>query len=467
MYSYAYAKYSDVQKNRANALLGEALNLQNQLYPAKDDAIVIDNVFVRCNYCKTKLRFRFQMGYFDIPFDICCPTCGIHISGLRKLEDEPLITVDNATIFSGKPDEADYYADFSVELPHAKIAKYESLEKLLESGFSPFMMTINLYGHETYLELVKRIRNFLSFKTSIWPQLRPLFDLFANGKINLAKDHFLNLSSRFAVENELDGLMALHQTTVLGMNSILPNGTLNEFMNAAKQINSPNIFTKLDNFFALLGGKDHSIALTKRLVNIYDRWMNDFEKYIPAVMLSLGNATEKFDKVRYGIATTSYEDMKTFYSDSYELILDYIGIAIGLNNIIVRGDCNAFPSNTIRVNKTTNCVSSFIDYLEIVKSSRLSLLVEDEPFGKAIPLNRNIRNAIAHFDYDFDSVTQKFTFRDKYRNKDACVELYLVDLALLCYDNMTMLAYFDELLYDLCKISYVNEGMLPHIKSVK
>ena len=80
MYSYAYAKYSDVQKNRANALLGEALKQQNQLYPAKEDAIVIDNVFVRCNYCKTKLRFRFQMGYFDIPFDICCPTCGIHIS---------------------------------------------------------------------------------------------------------------------------------------------------------------------------------------------------------------------------------------------------------------------------------------------------------------------------------------------------------------------------------------------------
>ncbi len=159
--------------------------------------------------------------------------------------------------------------------------------------------------------------------------------------------------------------------------------------------------------------------------------------------------------------------MKTFYSDSYELILDYIGIAIGLNNIVVRVDCNAFPPNTIRVNKTTNCVGSFIDYLEIVKSSRFSLLVENEPFSKAVPLNRNVRNAIAHFDYEFDASTQKIAFRDKHRNKDNCVELYLVDLALLCYENMTMLVYLDELLYNLRKIYHMKEGMIPHIKASK
>lgn len=38
---------------------------------------MVDNVFVQCNYCKTKIRMRFQMGFFDIPFDFCCPGCGV------------------------------------------------------------------------------------------------------------------------------------------------------------------------------------------------------------------------------------------------------------------------------------------------------------------------------------------------------------------------------------------------------
>ena len=179
----------------------------------------------------------------------------------------------------------------------------------------------------------------------------------------------------------------------------------------------------------------------------------------------LGNATEKLDKNTLGISTTSIEDMFDFYADSYELILDYIDVAIGLNNIVVRGDHNAFPSNTIRVNKKTPCVGNFEDYREIVKSSRLNLLVDSEPFSKAIPLNRNVRNAIAHFNDEFDAGTQKIIFSDKYKGNDNTVELYLIELAILCYENISILVYLDELLYSLRKIRYTKLGMYPNIKS--
>ena len=428
---------------------------------------MINNIFVQCDYCKTKIRMRFQMGYFNIPFDICCPECGVHIKGLRKIEEDYSMVVNNAIIIECGMDGADYYADFSVELPHAKIVKYESLEKMLETGFSPFMMTTRLYGNETYVDLIEHIARFLSFRDSYWPRLTPLFDLYFNGKIALTKEHFLKLSPRFVVENELDALMALHQTMMLGMSSILAGGSLANFMAVSKQITPLSILVKLDDLFSALGGKEQFTSLSKRLVTIYDRWMSNFEKYIPATMLSLGNATEKFDKEKFGIATTSFEDMKAFYSDSYELILDFIGVAIGLNNVVVRGDCNNFPENTIRVNKRVNCVRNFIDYHEITKSTRLNLLLGDEPFSKAILLNRNVRNAIAHFDYEFNASTQKIIFKDKYKNKDSTVELYLIDLALLCYENMSILVYLDELLYNLRKIQYTKEGMFPHIKAPK
>ena len=428
---------------------------------------MIAHSFTQCNYCKTKILLRFQMGYFDIPFDICCPTCGVHISGIQKILDDHSLTINNASIIEEDSEGIDYYADFSVELPHAKTARYESLESLLKTNFSPFMMTASLYEGDSYFELVKHMREFLSFRASCWIKLKPLFDLFFNGKVALTQEHFLKLSSRFVIKNDLDALMALHQTTVLGMNAILPEGTLGKFIDASKQINTSSVLMKVDDFIISLGGNEYFNSLSKRLIKIYDRWIVNFEKYIPATMLSLGNAVTKLDKNTFGIATTSFEDMKNFYADSYELILDYIDVTIGLNNIVVRGDHNAFPTNTIRVNKTTPSVGNFENYREIVKSSRLNLLVDNEPFSKAIPLNRKVRNAIAHFNYEFDAGTQKIRFSDKYKGNDNAVELFLIELALLCYENMSILVYLDELLYSLRKTHFTKQGMCPNIRRPK
>lgn len=427
---------------------------------------MIAHTFVQCDYCKKKILLRFQMGYFDIPFDICCPNCGVHINGTKRIVNGHDATINNASVIDEDLESLDYYSDFSVELPHAKTAQFESLDSLMKTNFSTFLLTTSLYEGDTYFELVKHMKDFLSFRTSCWQKLTPLYDLFFNEKVELTKEHFLKLSSRFVVKNELDALMALHQTTVIGMNTILPSGILGEFIDVSKKINTASTLTKVDALIASLG-KKYFNSVSKRLIKIYDRWITNFEKYIPATMLVLGNATEKLDKNTFGIATTSVEDMLDFYADSYELILDYIDVAIGLNNIVIRGDHNAFPTNTIRVNKKTPCVGSFEDYREIIKSSRLNLLVDSEPFSKAIPLNRNVRNAIAHFNYEFDSVTQKITFIDKYKNKNNTVELYLIDLAFLCYENMSVLVYLDELLYSLRKIHCTKMGMFPNIKQPK
>lgn len=231
---------------------------------------MVDHIFVQCDYCKTKLLLRFQMGYFDIPFDICCPDCGVHIHGLRKIVNEQSTTVNNASVIESELDNVDYYADFSVELPHAKTRQYKSLKSLTETGFSPFMMSAGLYGN-SYLDLVKHLKTFLSFRDSCWPKLTPLFDLFFNGRVSLTEDHFLKLSPRFVVKNKLDALMALHQTLVLGMNSILADGTLGRFIDTSKQIAAPANLTKLDALTVALGGEDQFNSLEKRLVKIYGR----------------------------------------------------------------------------------------------------------------------------------------------------------------------------------------------------
>ena len=416
---------------------------------------MMDSICVQCEYCKSKIRMRFQMGYFDIPFDFCCPSCGVHIYGIRKITNQHTFTSNNASKIDCDLDNVDYYADFSVELPHSKIRKYISLDEMVENGFSPFMMTSSLFKENTYPCLVQKMGHLLEFRDSLWPRIIPLYDLFFNRKIKLTCEPLRNISPKYTVHNELDVMMSLHQCVVIGLNHMLPEDTLGIFSRLSEEIYNNSNIAKLDPLIDTLGGKTYFESIAKRLGKIYSRWLSDFEKYIPVVMLSLGNAKEKFDRERYGIATTSFEDMKSFFADSYEMILEMVDIPIFLNNLVVRGNHNCFHANAN--------VTSIEKYYNLQKSERVKSLVEDEPFSKIILLERNVRNAIAHYTYEFDAGTQKITFLDKYKSNEKSVEMYLIDLAFLCYGNMEILLYFNELMYALRKWNYRKTGMQPNI----
>ena len=416
---------------------------------------MIDHSFVECNWCNTTIMLRFQMGYFNIPFDFCCPECGVHIHGTRYIVDKQRLDISEATLFDSDPENMDYYSDFSVELPHRKITKYESLDKLVADGFSPFMNITRMFDGDTYQTLIGHMGSFLDFRDTTWTRMQPLYDLYFNRKIELMKAPLQKIASYYTIENELDATMSLHQLCVMGFNKILEDDTLPHFSEYTNMIMRK---TPMDQVFALIraiGGHEYFRSVLKRLVQIYSRWISNFECYIPAVMISLGNISDKFNRETHGIATTSFENMKSFYADSYELLLSMIDVAVGLNNITVRGDYNAFHSDSN--------AKDFADFQLKAKSEKLKSLITNEPYSKEIPLNRHVRNAIAHFDYEFDPNTQKAVFNDKFKNKENTVELYLIDIAMLCFENIEILVYLNELIYSLRKLLYMTQGMRPHI----
>lgn len=417
---------------------------------------MVDHSFVKCNYCKTNILLRFQMGYFDIPFDFCCPECKVHIHGIKKITNENILIINNATQVEEDLDNLDYYADFSIELPHKKITEYESIERIASDGFSPFINMVSLFeSGEDYFKLVKRMSQFLSFRDNTWNKMKPLYDLYFNDKIDLICKPILEIGSHYTVENKLDVAMALHQSTIIGFNKILANNALEEFIGVSKKIMNNEKSSEVDKLIGFLKSNKAFDVELRRIIEIYSRWINNFEKYMPIVVISLGGNSEKLNKETYGIATTSFEDMKSFYSDSYEVILDMITIVIGLNNIYLRGNYDSFSNRTN--------VKNFEMYMKQTKSERIKSLIEEETFSKCIKMDRHVRNAIAHYDYEFDASSQKIFFYDKYKGNENTVELYLSDLAGLCYDNITILIYLNELFYNLRKIDFVKMGMCPHI----
>lgn len=417
---------------------------------------MIKNSFVNCNYCKIKILLRFQIGYFDIPFDFHCPNCGVSITGLQKINDRFILEVNNAKEVDARLEEIDYYGDFSVELPHKKISKFESIEEMLKSGFSPFINTVMLFDSEDkYLNLIKCMNKFFVFKNERWKKISPLYDLYFNGKIQLTKNPILELSNNYTIENDLDVIMALHQLTLIGFNALLPNDSLEKYISLAKKIVDKENIIEVGKYVSYIERKINLKKLLKKVIKVYTRWIDDFEKYVPSIILSLGKKMDVLDKTKYGIATTSFENMKAFYADSYELILEMITIAVGLNNVVVRKDFNSF------FNKKDTF--DFESYFNQTKYERLNLLIETEPFSTYINIDRHVRNAISHYDYEFNTTTQKIIFFDKFKNKENNVEMYLFDLATLCYENVLIIVYLNELLYSLQKISYIEQGMIPNI----
>lgn len=416
---------------------------------------MMDGKLVKCNYCNTTVLLRFQMGYFDIPFDICCPNCKVHISGIRAITKQHRFDIKNANVVDEDKEQIDYFSDFSVELPSHKIKKYESIESLVNSGFSPFMVTAQLFGFENYEKLMKNISGFISIRDKLWQRLSAFYDVYFENRIDLLKPQLIKISKAYVVENKLDISMALHQLLVISFNSILPDNSLCEFTQYGEKIirsiNSRDILLLIQK----LDEKAYFDQNGKRILDIISRWNSKFEVFIPAVMLSLGQAKEKINKEEYGIASTSYEFFKNFYSDSYELILDLIDIPVGLNNISERGSVDSFPTDSI--------CKDFVAYRKLTKGEKIKKLSAVETFSKPMELNRNVRNAIGHFNFNYDVATQKITFKDKYKGKENDVTMYLLDLACLCYENIVILFYLNELMYTLRKIDYTSDGFKPHI----
>ncbi len=409
---------------------------------------------VKCNFCNTTILMRFQMGYFDIPFDFVCPNCGVHINGFQNTVQNQDIEIHNASIIETKEPVADYYLNLSVELPSRKISKYTSYDDIIREGFSPFLMTSQLYG-DNYESITRSISLFLNLKREFWPKITPLYDLFFNKQIELMKPQLQIYSKAYNIINELDARMSLHQLLVKMFFKILPPDSLNEFIDTSKKINERKTLIKVIELIHRIGGEEFFNKNTKRIVKIFNRWIDNFEKFAPIVMLSLGNAKNKIDKNTFGISTTSLDEFLSFYSDSYEIIADLIDLVVALNNISIRGNIDTFPSDST--------VKNFENYQKASKANKLKCIVDGEPYSRPLNLEKDIRNAIAHYDYEFDSITQEILFRDNFNGKQKEIKVYLVDFACLCYDNIVALFYLNEIMYLLHKIAYITKGLKPNV----
>lgn len=416
---------------------------------------MVKSTSVECNFCNEKILLRFQIGYFDIPFDFSCPNCDVSIYGIKKINENNLI-ISNAKEIIEEINNIKFYGNFSTEFLNKKISSFNGLDDIINNGTSPFMNTAIMFdNYEKYQNVIEKMCKFLRFKESFLNKIKPLYELFFNQKLDLIEKPLLEFSENYIIKNDLDAEIALHQLITMGMNHIMPPNTLKEYTNMANKLMLGKEINETIKFIEFIETKINTKELSEKIIEIYDRWINDFEKYMSVIILSVANKTDQIDKEKYGISTINFKDMRTFYADSYELILEMITLPVGLNNIIERKNYDCFPANS-KINK-------FKTFFNNTKYQRLDALKDDEEFSKYLNINNNVRNSIAHFDYKINNETQLITFYDKYKSNEKLIEMYLFDFALLCYENIKFIVYLNELFYNIKKINYIKNGLGPNI----
>ena len=413
---------------------------------------MIKSEIIECNVCKEKILLRFQIGNYDIPFIFNCPKCGISINGVEKIDCNQL-EIENSSIVEEKVENVGYYITLSTEFLNGKLRKFKNFEDIISNNTSPFLSTITLFDNFSDLEEVNnRINNFLKFKYEMWNKIYLLYELLANHNLEYLKKELLKVTKIYNINTELDANMALHQLLVTGLNNILPNGTLKKYTDISIKVFDSKKYVRMSEFVEYIKQKIKFEELNAKIINLYNRWIKDYEKYMAVVTLCIAGKIEKIDKEKYVISTIDFESMKLFYSDSYELILDLLWIPIGLNNIFDRGQFNLF---------NLNCdIDNFDKYFEQkIKLKRNRALIENETFSVYLNIDRNIRNSISHYDYTVDKNNHKVCFHDK----DNTVEMYIVDFCKLCYENIVLITYLNELFYSLIKYDYLQSGIIPNI----
>jgi len=419
------------------------------------------NYFINCNVCRTTINLRAQIGFYDIPFNIYCPHCQTHINGKLVINQDELgidLQIENAIIDSEVEIACEkmYCAELSAEFPTTKM----HLRDFERNDLPPFIRNMKFYDDDK--EAVKATEDAMLFSKHFscrWKEIKVLYELFWNKKFSLLYPKLENEISNYdympltKVSNEFDACMALHQLfiTTTGLTKALDQQELENYTRISKLVTKNLNVIKQVQKYTQNDSLDFD-NLEKKAFKLIDIFIEIYEQLIPVVALRNSNCLGNVNKEKYGIMTTNFEELTSFYASSYEWILENIDVVIALNNIVSRNSYN-------------ECVNSkTFDSLAHIgsKFKKLEYLDNMEPFSPPTDsLKNRIRNSIQHIDCDIDYETQEITFLDSYRGKTKEVKMYLIDFVDLCLENFSIIIYILELVYNLRKANYRAIGLIP------
>ena len=418
---------------------------------------MVMNSYYKCDFCGCTLRFRYQVGAFNIPISVYCPKCNCHISGLVDFGDG-LQSIKESIIGASEIDNetSEYIIELSTEFITDKCKKSSEDD---EYQFSMFLRS-NPFDKERTTRRAELLQ-FVKDSESCIDTIENLYNLLENDRADLIRKYFLETDNPiiksykkkvdyYKVINKLDAMLAVKHYFNTLLRPVMPQGV---FDNLYKIMNEkvPRIVSgRLRSLAEYLRHLDND-DLEAYLYRI-PKFIIDYIKCVGQLIPVYDNYSnfDSLDLNMVGLSTISVDEMVVIYKKGFELLCDSVDLIVALNNIERHGSYDNFGYGKVDFAKKLNGYGSkYMKYEEVTKGN------SDLYDGVKNKLNNIIRNAESHNSIRIDGFNQKITFINKHMGNTNIHKTSFLEFGKECIDLFVAVLHVWEYYYQVVKLKSV------------
>lgn len=364
------------------------------------------NMAVMCNTCNVQTNMRVGMSNRAVqPFRFCCQACGSPINfTIGQNEGQGKDFTGAREIRAHGPfDDKTNFVDLHLDFP-VKFGKYVM-------GHTPFMMAVKQVGHERYAmhnhrlnqlnEIYQQqdeIRNLIRLYSGRDKQLfRIKVEKFLKTKLKSSKPQDINAGLYLLVSKVFEPFINVHSVKETA------EGYQDFFVGLANKDKA-----KLDEFFDHLSDTRFLRNVQLDGLELYPAILDAELPLRPALFLDFDDKYEGGGLAPARVSTDKFNTFKDLYKDIAEVLNRQLVIVAGINNLIHRGDYNAFPDLGRK-----NPPKSLNEFADVSLGSKADWLDNSWFFFDKDAVDNQLRNAIAHFKAEYDDSTQLITYFPK------------------------------------------------------
>ncbi len=420
---------------------------------------------ITCPICSKKTLLRIQDGGYlnEYPVRFNCINCRTLIKGnyiMNPKAHNRGLNIINAKVEECIPEPitlnisgVDYVAEVSGELPCKMVCEYKG-----GISESPFLSaTDHIDDMQGY---IARLKYFNSNMEEWKAQKSTAFQLLEDGSIEYIAMALKNRMGTYAYEcnHYIKSLHCLQEVVLEETKYIFFDGKQDEYIlsiiNALSQLDKD----ALQIFIEGLGGVEELILAYRKTIDVISEFMTIYPNLLPAETYSLFKNKETANSC---IATCSFNDVKTFYQDSYESLLSVLMIPVCLDNIKTRGNYQAFSSVYDAVYCNSKYTRNLQWYRGLDNGTRINKLDENEEFQRIIllPANRLLRNGIGHNNIRYDSLDQSIIAYDMKKKGKILYKDSLMNVAIDCLGLAKSAVILSEMILYLLRMEFRKDGV--------
>lgn len=338
---------------------------------------------------------------FKQPFRFACPECSAPVD--IDMEYGGRMRFSGATRIEGKQpfDNTNPFIDLHLDFP-VYMGEYQM-------GDTPFMRAAGQVSFEE-LQLHNARLNMLNADVENVPFFKNCLKFYRNGKVK----PFLNCAhKKFDVNAKSELPQDLNATLYSLIARVMwpfalpgqDKDTVDQYMKIIFDL-AKNNRPAIDAFISEVHATGFVKALQHDCLEVYPRILEAELPLRPVLFFDFDcDLSEMLVPVR--VSTHDFETYKDLYKDITEIISRQIVLIAGVNNLMKRGDHNAFQPGIGRVASGRDFTPANLNaFADVVFGKKLDF-IDDNWFSlEDAATDNQLRNSIAHYKTEYDDVSQ-------------------------------------------------------------